>query len=356
MTGGSILITGGAGFAGSTIALSLKRSAPEARITVMDSLKRRGSELNIPRLRDCGIEFIHGDIRNREDFPRLDYNVLIECSAEPSVLAGVTDNPMYLINTNLMGTINCLEEARVRKADLVFLSTSRVYPVDLLNGLESHEEETRFVWNSGQSHPGWSPEGVREDFPLGNFRSLYGTSKLCSELFIQEYSALYGLRCVINRCGVIAGPWQFGKVDQGVFTLWMLRHYFRKEGLNYIGYGGTGKQVRDLIHSEDIADLILLQIERIEEVKGNIYNVGGGTLNSLSLCETTALCREITGNTIAIGQQPENRPMDLRIYIGDSTALKNGLSWSPRRSSREILIDIFQWIRDNETSIRQTLM
>ncbi len=356
MTYTAILITGGAGFAGSTIALSMKRRYPGARIVVMDSLKRRGSELNIYRLRENGIEFIHGDIRNREDFPQIDYDAIIECSAEPSVLAGIKDNPFYVINTNLVGTINCLEEARIRKADIFFLSTSRIYPVDLLNRLESREEETRFVWNEEQTHLGWSRDGVREDFPLGSSRSLYGMSKLCSELVIQEYSALYGLRSVINRCGVIAGPWQFGKVDQGVFTLWMLAHYFKKEGLSYIGFGGSGKQVRDLIHSEDIADLIVLQSERIDEINGYIYNVGGGAQNNLSLYETTKLCEEITGNVLNIGMEPLNRPMDLRIYIGDTTKLSREMNWSPARSSREILKDIFLWIRENEMTIKKLLI
>ena len=114
----AILITGGAGFVGSNIAVSFKKKYPQLRVITMDNLKRRGSELNIPRLKDYRIEFIHGDIRCPEDFPRTEYNALIECSAEPSVLAGFEGNSLYVINTNLTGTINCLEEARKKKADI----------------------------------------------------------------------------------------------------------------------------------------------------------------------------------------------------------------------------------------------
>ncbi|HWI41912.1 MAG TPA: NAD-dependent epimerase/dehydratase family protein, partial [Verrucomicrobiae bacterium] len=234
----SLLITGGAGFVGSNLAISFKRRHPGVRVSVMDNLKRRGSELNLPRLREHDIEFFHGDIRCPEDFPAIDFDLMIECSAEPSVLAGYGESPHYVINTNLAGTVNCLEEVRKRRADIVFISTSRVYPYDTLNALPVVEESTRLAWaEGGEPVPGWSLRGVAENFPLEGPRSLYGASKLCSEYLLQEYISMYGIRGVVNRCGVIAGPWQFGKVDQGVFTLWMLAHYFRRQGLSYIGYG-----------------------------------------------------------------------------------------------------------------------
>src|SRR3989339_333736 len=130
----NILITGGAGFVGSNLALKLKAKYRGAEIFCMDNLKRRGSELNIPRLKAAGVNFVHGDIRNKEDFEEIGKNDLIlECSAEPSVLAGITSSPSYLINTNLVGTINCLEFARQNREAFVFLSTSRVYPIDPIN-------------------------------------------------------------------------------------------------------------------------------------------------------------------------------------------------------------------------------
>ena len=353
MTG--ILITGGAGFVGSNLALMFKKKYSNTKIFVMDNLKRRGSELNLKRLKERGIEFIHGDIRNQEDFPQNDFELIIECSAEPSVLAGYNSSPMYLINTNLAGTINCLEEARKRKCTIVFLSTSRIYPYERINNIEYEEKETRYYWKDKQNIIGWSLEGISEDFSLDGVRSLYGTSKLCSELILQEYISMYGIRGVINRCGVIAGPWQFGKVDQGVFTLWMLYHYFKKEGLKYIGFEGKGKQVRDLIHIYDIFSLIDLQVKEMDKVNGMIYNVGGGRKVSLSLLETTRLCEEITGNKISIGEDKNTRPADLPIYIGDSSKVTKALSWSPQYNAKRILEDIYSWIKENETDILNAL-
>jgi CDP-paratose 2-epimerase len=351
----SIFITGGAGFVGSNLAVSFKQKYPNIRVLVMDNLKRRGSELNLSRLREHGIEFYHGDIRCPEDFPAADYQAVIECSAEPSVLAGYDGNPLYVVNTNLTGTINCLEEARKRKADVVFLSTSRVYPYDRINALEIEERDTRFVWKAGQELTGWSDKGIAEEFPLAGPRSIYGASKLCSEYILQEYISMYGLRGVINRCGVIAGPWQFGRVDQGVFTLWMLAHYFKRDGLKYIGFGGKGKQVRDLLHVNDVFRLIDRELSMMDQVDGKIFNAGGGRDISLSLLETTEFCRELTGNRIHIGSDENTRPADLGIYLTSNNLIEKSIGWSPDKDSTQILSDIFSWITNYEELIRKAI-
>ena len=351
----ALFITGGAGFVGSSLAVSFKLKYPGIKVMVMDNLKRRGSELNLSRLKKHGIEFYHGDIRCPEDFPAADYDAMIECSAEPSVLAGFDGNPMYVINTNLAGTINCLEEARKRKADVVFLSTSRVYPYERINALELEEKETRFAWKQGQQLGGWSIRGLAEDFPLAGPRSIYGASKLCSEYLLQEYIAMYGVLGVINRFGVIAGPWQFGRVDQGVFTLWMLAHYFKREGLKYIGYGCTGKQVRDLLHVADVFRLIDTELDMMDSVNGGIFNAGGGADVSLSLAEATALCRELTGNSIAIGGDEVNRPADLVVYLTDNALVERQTGWRPEKTARDILADIQGWIRHHESSVKAVL-
>ena len=123
----TILITGGAGFVGSSLGIRLKGQYPEYQVIAFDNLKRRGSELNLTRLREAGVSFIHGDIRNYEDFDALpEIDAIIEASAEPSVLAGVDGNPDYVVNTNLLGTANCLKFARKNDSDFVFLSTSRI--------------------------------------------------------------------------------------------------------------------------------------------------------------------------------------------------------------------------------------
>src|SRR5205807_2808766 len=133
---------------------------------------------------------------------------------------------------------------------------------------------------------GASSAGISERFPLAGARTLYGSTKLAAELLIEEYRAAYGLRAVIDRCGVVAGPWQMGKVDQGVFTFWLLAHHFKRP-LAYIGFGGHGKQVRDLLHVQDLLELLDEQLSAPEKWDGVTANVGGGRPCSLSLLETT---------------------------------------------------------------------
>lgn len=346
-----ILVTGGAGFVGSNLALRLRGRFPDARIVAADNLVRRGSELNLPRLAASNVEFARADVRDPEDltFPNVPFDLILECSAEPSVLAGY-DGPRYVIDTNLNGTVNCLEVARRTNADFVFISTSRVYPIAALESLAVREDATRFTLTDGQSLTGAGADGIAEDFPLSGARSLYGASKLCSELIIEEYAGMYGLRYAINRCGVITGPWQMGKVDQGVFALWMGKHYFGRP-LQYIGYGGTGKQVRDFVSIDDLGALLETQLDHFATLPHRLYNVGGGLASSLSLLETTALCEEITGNRVEISRVAENRPLDVKLYVTDNSRVRRDLGWSPVKSPRETLSDIFAWIHDNESLV-----
>jgi CDP-paratose 2-epimerase len=347
-----VLITGGAGFVGSSVAVGLARRHPNWELVAIDNLRRRGSELTLERLREAGVRFVHGDVRVRSDldaFPELD--ALVECSAEPSALAGVDGAPDYVVQANLVGAFNCLEVARRSEAQFVFLSTSRVYPVAPLRSVALEETESRFELSGEQPLPGASCAGVSEAFPLAGSRTLYGATKLAAELLIEEYREAYGLRAVINRCGVIAGPWQMGKVDQGVFTHWMLAHYFRRP-LQYIGFGGHGKQVRDLLHIADLLDLLDEQLCEPAPWDAAIVNVGGGRERSLSLLEATALCAEITGNRIGIGCVEQTRPGDVPIYISDCTALYQRTRWRPSRSAPDILTDIQEWIREHERAVR----
>ena len=354
----TMLITGGAGFVGSNLAVSFKEKYPALRVIAFDNLKRRGSELNIQRLKQSKVDFVHGDVRNPEDLAfDTKINLLLECAAEPSVLAGYGSSPQYLINTNLVGTVNCLELARKNKSDIIFLSTSRVYPYAAINDIQTTEMETRFEWNKEQTRciPGWSKNGIDVDFTLNGPKSMYGATKLCSEIILLEYLKIYGVRGVINRCGVIAGPWQFGKVDQGIFTLWMMAHYFNKP-LKYIGFGGKGKQVRDLLHIDDLFDLLELQIASMDNITSEIYNVGGGAAVSLSLLETTKLCEDITGNKIEIKSELNTRPADLVIYTTDNQKICSTIPWKPKRNTRTILEDIYSWIKNNENTLKYTLI
>lgn len=351
----SILIAGGAGFVGSNLSFQLKNKYPELKVIALDNLKRRGSELNIPFLKSAGVEFIHGDIRNKEDLyfdESIDY--VIDAAAEPSVLAGLNGTPDYLINTNLNGTINLLSLAAKHHSKFIFLSTSRIYPIASLEKLAYTETETRFELSDNQTIQGCSKSGIAEDFPLLGARSFYGTTKLASELIIQEYEAFNGLQAVINRCGVIAGPRQMGKVDQGVVVLWLARHFWKKD-LSYIGYNGLGKQVRDVMHILDLFDLVDFEINNFNKVAGKTFNVGGGVDVSFSLQELTKQCAEITGNKVNIEKVLENRTGDIPIYISDHSKVTKELGWTPKRDLKNILSDIYEWLQKDEKQLKNIL-
>ncbi|MBI2407051.1 MAG: NAD-dependent epimerase/dehydratase family protein [Gemmatimonadetes bacterium] len=342
--GATVLVTGGAGFVGAAVARRLSRPDVGARVVALDNLRRRGSELNVPLLRDAGVEFVHGDARNPEDLALggRPIDLIVECAAEPSVLAGYGGGSRYVVDANLGGLVNCAELARERRARVLFLSTSRVYPVALVNALRVHESPTRFVLDEQPESTGASAAGISESFSLAGVRTLYGSTKLAGELLLAEYAAL-GVSSVTTRFGVIAGPGQMGKVDQGVFALWMARHVFGG-GLCYQGWGGEGKQVRDVLHIDDVCDLLLAQLGGWTSVEGRVWNAGGGVANSLSLAEMTALCREISGAQVPMSADLATHPSDVRVYLTDQRALLQALPWRPTRSPRTVLEDLHTWM------------
>lgn len=351
-----LLILGGAGFVGSSLAIGLKQQHPDWTVTCLDNLRRRGSELNLPRFKAMGIHFVHGDVRSPSDLDPSAFPVstIIDCSAEPSVLAGFS-SPQYVLQTNLLGTINILELARQVQAKLLFLSTSRIYSIKALKALPLKETATRLEIAPDATIVGASPAGIAEDFSLQGARSLYGTTKLASELLIEEYRDAYNVPAIINRCGVLTGPWQMGKVDQGVFVLWMAAHYF-KTSLAYIGFGGTGKQVRDLLHIQDLLRLVEYELRHFSDLDGEVFNVGGGVQSSLSLLETTQLCRDITGNTIPIQAVDEERPGDIPVFITDAAKVTARTGWEPTLSPAQTLQDIHQWLVEHESTLRSVLL
>lgn len=347
-----ILVTGGAGFVGSTIARTLKTAFPQAKVVALDNLKRRGSELTLPLLRSTGVEFVHGDIRVRSDFPAAHFDFLIECSAEPSVLAGYSSPPDYLLQTNLDGALHCLNFCREHNAKLIFISTSRVYSVGELVNLPICEEATRFTLSG--SAQGVTNGGITEDFPTSGPRSLYGATKLAAEMFIEEFRAAYGLQALVLRCGVLTGPWQMARPDQGIFAFWLLKHLLGQP-LQYIGFGGNGKQVRDLLHCQDLADLLVEITSDFEKWNGRTFNCGGDIEISLSLVEATTLCQQLTGNTVPISAVPGNRTMDIPYFVMDSSRLRAFGNWKPSRGAKETLADILKWLKDNQTAVCNAL-
>lgn len=340
-----ILITGGCGFVGSNIAIFLKRMYPGYTIAVFDNLRRRGSESNLKIFKHLGIEFIHGDIRHKEDLEFLKFDVMIEASAEPSVLAGLDGQRRYLIDTNLNGLVNALEVALMQKAKVIFISTSRVFPMEIINNLPYEETNLRYQLPSNFTVAGVVNGGFTEEFPLQGSRTLYGATKLSCELIIQEYINSFGLDVIINRCGVIAGPGQFGKVDQGFLTLWVANYFYKKD----LTIFGNGKQVRDILNIFDLVGLIDKQIHTFREFSNHVFNVGGGLGNSISLLELDSLCQEIICYKEIVHHA--SRQLDLKYYVSnsDKIALKG---WVPTTTVRQTLAQIFEWFIQNDKEVK----
>jgi CDP-paratose 2-epimerase len=350
-----ILITGGCGFVGSNLATLFKDRYPSIELVCFDNLYRRGSELNLKRILQNGIEFVHGDIRNKGDLKRVKaVDIVIDAAAEPSAFAGAGSDLEYVIDTNLNGTINTLYAAREWKAAFIFLSTSRVYPYNQIEKIDLLTTETRFKISKNQSISGVSENGLSEKFPLNGVRSIYGATKLSSEFIIQEFAKNFSINAVINRCGVLTGPHQMGKVDQGVVVLWMARHFW-KGSLGYHGFGGTGLQVRDILHVKDLFYLVDYQIKNISKYHGNIFNVGGGNDVSVSLKELTKICENITGNSIDIVNNDEDKPGDIPLYITDNSKITHETGWVPQIGVNQIMEEIFNWIKYNEKDLRPIL-
>jgi CDP-paratose 2-epimerase len=342
-----ILITGICGFAGLSIAKMLLQSHSNLQIVGLDNLSRSGSELNVSELKDLGIELIRGDIRSQSDIearPKVDW--VIDCAANPSVLAGIDcqSSSRQLMEHNLIGTINLLEYCKRHKSGLILLSTSRVYSASELATLPVKSSDNRFELQDCNVR-GAASFGISEDFPTTAPLSLYGASKLASETLILEYGECFDFPVWINRCGVLAGAGQFGKADQGIFSFWI--HSFReKKPLKYIGFNGTGHQVRDALHPKDLVPLLFRQMLEPEREAPKIINLGGGVQNSLSLKELSSWCEDRFGQNEVLASQDE-RPIDAPWIVMDSTTAQNAWNWSVKTKIDQILEEIANHAKKN---------
>ena len=335
-----ILITGICGFAGSSIAKMLLQHHSSLQILGLDNFSRKGSELNISELTNFGIGLVRGDIRSQSDIdelPKVDW--VIDCAANPSVLAGLDGNSSsrQLLEHNLIGTINLLEYCKRHKAGLILLSTSRVYSASELSALPVKLSDYRFELQDCNMN-GVSKSGISEDFPTTAPLSLYGASKLASETLILEYGECYGFPVWINRCGVLAGAGQFGKVDQGIFSFWI--HSFKeKKPLKYIGFNGSGHQVRDALHPKDLVPLLSRQLMEPSLDAPKIINIGGGIENSMSLKQLSEWCQKRLGPNEVISST-ESRPMDAPWIVLDSKNAQNAWDWIIKTKLEQILDEI----------------
>jgi CDP-paratose 2-epimerase len=336
-----VLITGICGFVGAAIARYFRDGWPQIEVIGIDNFCRPGSERNRPLLRQVGVQVRIGDIRRREDLedlPQSDW--IIDAAAQPSVGAGA-DGKMssgQVVAHNLEGTLNVLELCRRWRCGLVLLSTSRLYSIETLRSLPLRVEDDAFVLQADQPLPaGCSGEGISEDFSTRAPVSLYGATKLASEVMAAEYAITFGFPLRINRCGVIAGPGQFGTAEQGIFSYW-IRAYATRRPMRYIGFDGTGHQVRDALHPLDLAELVRRQIDQAP-AGAETYTVGGGRANAMSLAQLSRWCAARFGNH-TIERDLAQRQFDVPWVIMDARRAAERFGWRPQRSIDAILEEI----------------
>ena len=331
-----ILITGGCGFVGSNLAIYLKKKKFE--IFSLDNLYRKGSQINEKRLKIFSIKNYKINIQDCSKILKLPkFDLIIDCCAEPAIEVSNKD-PDRVINTNLIGTFNILKKCQKDRSKIIFLSTSRVYSIANLRQLIKQKNILNTINLKYK---------INEKFPTNLPKSLYGFSKLSSEELIKEYNYISKIKYIINRFGVIAGPWQFGKQDQGFVSLWVAKHLFKKK-LSYIGFGGFGNQVRDIIHIDDVCEIIFLQIKNLNKKFNNTFNIGGDIKNAISLKQLTKKCEKLIGHTLNIKKIKKTSKFDIPYYVTDNKKINRVYKWKPLRNIDKVLKDVYMWLLENK--------
>ena len=338
-----ILISGICGFVGSTLARSFAETGAGYELFGFDNFIRPGSETNRAELKRRGVKLFHGDLRAASDLealPRVDW--VIDAAANPSVLAGVDGrtSSRQLIEHNLTGTLNLLELCKAQRAGFILLSTSRVYSIAPLAALPTEVADRAFRPASGATlPPGVTAAGVDETFSTLAPISLYGATKLASEALALEYGETFGLPVFVNRCGVLAGAGQFGRPDQGIFAYW-INAWLGRRPLKYIGFGGTGHQVRDCLHPRDLLPVLLKQLEAPDlGAEARVTNFSGGASSAMSLRQLSDWCESNLGpHTVA--SEPAPRPFDIPWMVLDSEKAARVWSWKPATPTLAVLDEI----------------
>jgi CDP-paratose 2-epimerase len=353
-----ILITGACGYVGSEIAHRFREASASNRVFGIDNLSRRGSESNWRRLEKLGVQLFHGDVRVSADLQSmLAADWVIDCAANPSILAGTASNsacgPEQLVQHNLAGTLNILEYCRRQSAGLVLLSTSRVYSIESLRSIPLREMSTRFDLpkHIPRQLPGFSAHGVNEDFPTSAPISLYGATKLASEIMSQEYAQTFGFPLWINRCSVIGGPGQFGKADQGIFSYWVYA-CLKNQPVKYTSFNGRGKQVRDCVLAQDVADLVYRQVQSPNRSTQRVFNIGGGRSGAVSLLELTRFCERFMGKSMKVTKSSKNRPFDIPYFVTDTQHAREVWNWKPSATAEQIIENLCHWASQNADWVR----
>lgn len=334
-----ILVTGGAGFIGCNAAKRYLDAGHQ--VVVLDNLSRRGSDKNLEWLRTQGsFEFERCDIRNAASLNETlkrhgDSDVILHLAAQVAVTTSVT-NPREDFEINALGTFNVLEAVRAHapEAIVLYASTNKVY-----GGLEHlgvHEVNQRYELRD-------LPTGVAETEPL-DFHSPYGCSKGAADQYVRDYSRIYGLRTVSLRQSCIYGYRQFGIEDQGWVAWFTIAAVLGKPITIY----GDGKQVRDILFVDDLCDAYDAAIANIGTASGQVYNVGGGPENRMSLLELLADLQRLTGQKLEV-RYTAPRPGDQPVFVCNLERAARDLGWRPRTSIAEGLEKLYRWVDQNRS-------
>jgi len=332
------LITGGAGFIGSNYVHRLLRRGE--RVTIYDNLSRTGATANLDWLRATfgsdAFTLINGDVRDAVLVTTAvrDVDVIVHLASQVAVTTSVL-HPREDFEINVTGTFNVLEAARLasQRPAFLFASTNKVY-----GGMESlivEEHETRYAYRD-------YPYGIPETYPL-DFHSPYGDSKGAGDQYTRDYARIYGMRTVVFRQSCIYGPRQFGVEDQGWVAWFIIAAVLGRPITIY----GDGKQVRDLLFIEDLLDAYDAAIANIDRVAGQIYNIGGGPANQLSVWqEFRPLLERLAGREIPVDWQTW-RPGDQRIFVADIRKAAGHLGWHPKVDVEAGIARLYRWVEEN---------
>lgn len=333
-----VLITGGCGFLGSNLAASAISQGIE--LCVFDNLYRQGSQDNLIWLRGLGkFQFVHGDIRNTDDVERTVRafvpDVVFHLAGQVAMTTSIA-SPRMDFEVNALGTLNLLEAVRQHAptAGIIYSSTNKVY-----GDLEQYGyEETGTRYNCIDH-----PNGFGEHTPL-DFHSPYGCSKGSADQYLLDYHRIFGLKTVVFRHSSMYGGRQFATADQGWIGWFCRMAVETKRGLRTEPFTicGNGKQVRDVLHGEDMIDLYFKTAARTTELGGNVFNIGGGIDNSLSLLELFGMLEEQIGCKLDY-RQIAVRESDQRFFVADIAKANDLIGWAPRVGSADGIRRMLDW-------------
>ena len=193
---------------------------------------------------------------------------------------------------------------------------------------------------------------INQKFDVLKPKSIYGLTKLASEMLVEEFAYAFKLKYIINRCGVISGPWQFGKQDQGFVSHWIWKHINNKN-LTYIGYGGYGNQVRDVLHINDLCELIEIQIKKFNKINNKLFTVGGSKKSFVTLKNLTEICENITKNKINVKKNPKTSIYDIPYYITDNKKVTKTYKWKPKKNIFDVVMDTYIWLKNNKKTLNK---